>query len=187
MSCSSVSYDRKARKMPMAGPVDRHLVDQLVTEHLPAALRLAQRLTNDANTAEDVVQEALCRVLGRWKSFRGDASFKTWMLQIVVNVDRDRRRRRREFHEILPDLVVSTTAGPSDNAAAEELCDAIRVAIHNLPERQREVALLSLGEGLETTEVAAILQTTEANVHTCLHLARKRIAKAIGVNYVQRK
>ena len=63
----------------------------------------------------------------------------------------------------------------------------IRVAIHNLPDRQREIALLSLGEGLKPTEVATILQTTEANVHTCLHLARKRIAKAIGIKYVQRK
>ena len=169
----------------MAGPIDRHLVDQLVIEHLPSALRFAQRLTNDADAAEEVVQEALCRVLGRWKSFRGNASFKTWMLQIVVNVERD--RRRREFQEVSPNLLPSATAGPSDHAAAAELSETIRIAIHNLPERQREVTLLSLGEGLETSDVAAILKTTEANVHTCLHLARKRIAKAIGVNYVQRK
>jgi DNA-directed RNA polymerase specialized sigma24 family protein len=45
------------------------------------------------------------------------------------------------------------------------------------------VALLSLGEGLAASDVALVLETTEANVHTCLHLARKRIAKAIGVNY----
>ena len=78
----------------MSGPIDRHAVDQLVVAHLPVALRLAQRLTNDPNTAEEVVQEALCRVLTRWTSFRGDAAFSTWLLQIVVNVDRDRRRRR---------------------------------------------------------------------------------------------
>ena len=53
--------------------------------------------------------------------------------------------------------------------------------------RQREVALLSLGEGLPASEVAYILATTEANVYTCLHLARKRIAEAIGVNYSRRK
>ena len=76
----------------MAGPIDRQMVDQLVVKHLPAAFRFAQRLTNDADTAEEVVQEALCRVLGRWKSYRGEASFGTWMMQIVVNVDRDRRR-----------------------------------------------------------------------------------------------
>ena len=48
-----------------------------------------------------------------------------------------------------------------------------------------EVALLSLGEGLPAREVALVLETTEANVHTCLHLARKRIARAIGVDYAR--
>lgn len=108
-------------------------------------------------------------------------------MQIVVNVDRDRRRRSREFHKISPDLFVSTAASPNEDASAAELSELIRNAIYKLPDRQREVALLSLGEGLEPTNVAYILQTTEANVHTCLHLARRQIAKAIGIDYVRRK
>ena len=74
----------------MAGPIDRRMVDQLVVAHLPAALRLAQRLVGDPDQAEEVVQDALCRVLSQWKSFRGESTFGTWMLQIVVNVA-DRR------------------------------------------------------------------------------------------------
>ena len=172
----------------MSGPIDRHTVDRLVVQHLPAALRLAQRLTSDAHSAEDVVQEALlCRVLDRWQSYRGEASFCTWMLQIVVNVDRDRRRRRRDSHALPRDLIVSGAAEPNEYAAATELNEQIRAAIHDLPDRQREVALLSFGEGLDASEVAYILQTTEANVHTCIHLARKRIAKAIGVDFARRK
>ena len=171
----------------MSGPIDRHTVDRLVVQHLPAALRLAQRITGDAHTAEDVVQEALCRVLGRWQSYRGEAPFSTWMMQIVVNVDRDRRRRRRDSHALPRDTIVSGAAEPNEVAAATELNEQIRAAIHDLPDRQREVALLSFGEGLDAPEVAYILQTTEANVHTCIHLARKRIAKAIGVDFARRK
>jgi RNA polymerase sigma-70 factor (ECF subfamily) len=169
----------------MSRPIDRHAVDQLVVEHLPAALRLAMRLTGDANLAEDVVQETLCRVLARWQSFRGEAAFRTWMLQIVVNVDRDRRRRRRRRESV--DLrmvgIESVHAGPNEHASVAELSENIRAAIQRLPDRQREVALLSLGEGLEVAEVAHILEISPANVHTCIHLARKRIAKAIGVDY----
>jgi RNA polymerase sigma-70 factor, ECF subfamily len=167
----------------MSRPMDRHTVDRLVVEHLPAALRLAQRLTRDANTADDVVQESLCRVLGRWKSFRGEATFRTWMMQIVVNVDRDRRRRQRERHELVPAHCDPSATEPCVQAAATELRDAILTAIDGLPDRQREVTLLSLGEGLAAADVAYILETTAANVHTSLHLARKRIAKAIGVNF----
>ena len=171
----------------MSGPIDRHTVDQLVVAHLPAALRLARRLANNPDTAEEIVQEALCRVLGRWKSFRGEASFSTWMMQIVVNVARDRGRRRHDSKELSPDIRDSSAVEANEQFAADELGEIIRAAIDGLPERQREVALLSLAEGLGASEVAYILQTTEANVHTCLHLARKRIAQAIGVDYARRK
>jgi RNA polymerase sigma-70 factor (ECF subfamily) len=72
-----------------------------------------------------------------------------------------------------------------EEAAADELHANVRAAIDRLPERQREVALLSLGEGLAARDVARVLETTEANVHACLHLARKRIAQAIGINYAR--
>lgn len=171
----------------MSGPIDRHTVDQLVVTHLPATLRFAQRLTNDPDTAADVVQEALCRVLARWKTFRGEASFSTWMMQIVLNVDRDRRRQRRESLGPPPDGIASGAAGANEQAAAAELGEMIRLVIDNLPDRQREVALLSFGEGLSVSDVAHILQTTEGNVHTCIHLARRRIAEAIGYDFARRK
>jgi RNA polymerase sigma-70 factor, ECF subfamily len=172
--------------MAMSGPIDRQAVDQFVLEHLPAALRLARRLTNDADAAEDVVQEALCRVLTKWSTFRGEASFSTWMLQIVVNVVRDRRRRQREVLRPSAGDVAAESAGPREHAEAVELGDRIRAAIDSLPARQREVALLSFGEGLAASEVAFILATTEGNVHTCIHLARQHIAKAIGFDLARR-
>ena len=170
----------------MARPIDRNEVDRLVVEHLPAALRLALRMTGNAHTAEDVVQESLCRVLRRWRTYRGESAFKTWMLQIVVNVDRDRRRRQRDVQPLQVVQEIDKAASPLEEAAANELQTKVSAAIDRLPERQREVALLSLGEGLPAGDVAHILETTEANVHTCLHLARKRIAQAIGVDYVQK-
>ncbi len=168
--------------------MDRDTVDRLVVEHLPVALRFAQRLAGDPQAAEELVQDALCQVLRRWGSFRGEATFRTWLLKIVVNADRDRRRRRQP--EVLPmpnDGVVSPVVQPAAEAEARELHARIRAAIEDLPERQREVALLGLGEGLSAREVAQLLDTTEANVHTCLHLARKRIARVIGVDYARRR
>jgi RNA polymerase sigma-70 factor (ECF subfamily) len=170
----------------MADPLDRSKVDRLVVEHLPTALRFAMRLTGDPHLAEDVVQESLCRVLRQWRGYRGDASFGTWMLKIVVNVDRDRRRRRRrDADPISADELVSGAPPPIEQLGAGELHDQIRQAVDRLPPRQREVALLSFGEELPARDIAHILEISEANVHTCLHLARKRIARTIGVDYVR--
>lgn len=177
---------RPSNGKPFDGsPIDRDAVDRLVVEHLPAALRLALRLTGDADIAEDVVQNALCRVLREWRSFRGEAAFSTWLFRIVLNVDRDRRRQRDILP--LPDEEMACGADlPVEKALANELHGTIRAAIDGLPQRQREVALLILGEGLPPDEVARLLKTTRGNVHTCLHLARKQIARAIGVDYVER-
>ncbi|MBN1588247.1 MAG: sigma-70 family RNA polymerase sigma factor [Pirellulales bacterium] len=171
----------------MARPIDKSTVDRLVVEHLPVALRFALRLVGDPHVAEDVVQEALCRALRRWPTYRGEASFRTWLLQIVVNVDRDRRRSQRDTRPMPTGQILSVGASPVEHAAAEELHGEIRAAIDRLPTRQREVALLSLGEGLPAREVAQILETTEANVHACLHLARKHIARAIGVDHARKE
>ena len=139
----------------MARPLDRRDVDRLVVEHLPAALRFALRLTRDEHAAEDVVQESLCRVLRQWRAYRGEASFKTWFLQIVVNVDRDRRRRLRIVEPLEEQSLASPTPLPTDVASAAELNEEVRAAIDGLPERQREVALLTWGEELGVDEIAA--------------------------------
>ena len=169
----------------MSRPIDKQTVDQLVVQHLPTALSFARRLTGDADLAEEVVQEALCRVLRRWKSYRGEAEFSTWLLQIVVNVDRDRRRSRRPLQPLPTQLIDRDSLAPNQQMVAAELQERIRASIEHLPDRQREVAVLCLGEKLTAVQTAKVLQISEANVHTCLHLARKRIAKAIGIDFAQ--
>jgi DNA-directed RNA polymerase specialized sigma24 family protein len=41
--------------------------------------------------------------------------------------------------------------------------------------------LLMLGERLSASQAAEVLGISEANVHTCLHLARKRLAQVVGL------
>ena len=166
----------------MTRPIERNAIDRLVVEHLPAALRMALRLSGDPATAEDLVQETLLRVLRDWRRFRGESSFKTWLLQILVNIDRDRRRRLRPYQPLEDADAADAEPTVSDRAIATELNAEIRTAVDQLPDRQREVALLTWGEGLATTEVAAILHITEPNVHATLHLARKKVAQALGLN-----
>jgi RNA polymerase sigma factor (sigma-70 family) len=106
------------------------------------------------------------------------------MLQILINVDRDRRRRLRVYEPVEAGDVVGRTDQPAELAAAAELGAEVRAVVDALPERQREVALLMWGEGLAAGETAGVLGISEANVYACLHLARKRVAKVIGVDRV---
>ena len=108
-------------------------VDRLVVQHLPAALRLAKRLTSDPNTAEDLVQEALCRVLDRWKSFP-----RRGCLQHLDDANRGECGPRPQAtsaktQELPPEIDDSTAVQPDEHAAAAELNEILRAAIDNLP------------------------------------------------------
>jgi RNA polymerase sigma-70 factor (ECF subfamily) len=154
-------------------------LDQLVLEHLPAALRFATRLTGDPHRGEELVQEALLRVVRRFATFRGDAGFRTWLFRILINVFRDRLGASQIDHVSLAEnreeLIDPAIAGPPEAAMAAELTGIVARQISRLPPRQREVLVLIVFEGLSSTEVAEVVGISEANVYSNLSAARARL------------
>jgi RNA polymerase sigma-70 factor (ECF subfamily) len=90
------SGDRAKRAgTPLAGASDMYLVQrtragnlgayaELADRRGPSVYRVAVRLLGDCQDAEDVAQEALVAAWQQLPSFRGDASFSTWLYQIVT-------------------------------------------------------------------------------------------------------
>lgn len=157
-------------------PLDADDLDRLVREHLPAAVRFATRLTGRTETAEDVVQDALLRVARKYRTFRGDSSFRTWLFRIIVNVIRDRPRRQRE--QPLADSAVPDTT--TSRLSADELSHLIAHHVSRLPPRQREVIVLTVYEELSIPETAKLLDITEQNVHAALYVARRRLKEELS-------
>src|SRR5688572_19470892 len=142
---------------------DQAELSRLVLEHMEDALRLATRLCGDPHEAEDVVQDALCRVVRGWKSFRTESQFRTWLFRIVVNAFRDRRRGERPCAALPPD-VPERRCDHVTALSAAELEDEVARCIASLPSRQKEVVVLRIIEELPAIEVARILDTNEANI-----------------------
>ena len=159
---------------------DRATLDRLVSEHLPAALRFAVRLTGDLNAAEEVVQEALLRAARGWSTFRGQAQFRTWLCRIVINAWHDHRTAREPPAALPEDLPDDRAGDPAAAAQAAELAEIIARLVSALPPRQREVLVLTVYEGLGPHEVADVLGIREGNVRTNLHLARERLRKQLA-------
>ena len=66
----------------------------LLGRHYDGIFRLAFRFTGHRADAEDIAQDVCVGLADRLGSFRGEAKFSTWLYRIVVNVCRDRLRRR---------------------------------------------------------------------------------------------
>ena len=162
--------------------VDRQTFDRLMLDHLSPALRFAVRLTGDPSAGEELVQEALVRAATARGQFRGAASFKSWLFQIVVNVFRDglRSKPRRATSELSDDVTDRRADDPPDHAAATELAERVARLVSSLPPRQREVIVLVAYERLTTTEAAAVLGITEQNARTNLSLARTELKRQLA-------
>ena len=163
----------------MAQDRSRAELDALVRANLAELLRLAVRLTGDPDRAEDLTQEALVRVSKGFRSFRGEASFRTWSHRILVNVWRDGLGRGCEPAS-LPESVVDRSApDPAQHAMTEEFHRYVAQCISRLPPRQRECHVLCVHEGYSPSEAARVLDASAGSVRVNLSLAKKTMRRML--------
>ena len=155
---------------------DLDAFEQLVREHQGIAFRTAYVITGSAADAEEAVQDAFVkahRALGR---FREGAPFRPWLLAIVANEARNRRRsaaRRARFELHLAEERPSADAAPSPEAAllAREQRARLLAALETLGEEQRQVVACRHLLGLSEQETAAALGCRRGTVKSRLSRA----------------
>ena len=174
---------------------DRDAFRTLVLRYQTVLVQIARYYVNSTATAEDVAQDTWIAVLKGAERFEGRASFKTWLFRIVAN--RARSTGSREKRQIPVDPT-DPVAGDrfnvegmwkeppasfadllADNQANAQLAAAVRAAIAELPDIQRSVVTLRDVEGLSTSEVASLLDLSEANARVILHRARAHIRELL--------
>jgi RNA polymerase sigma-70 factor (ECF subfamily) len=151
--------------------------------HEAAARRLALVVCGSAAEGDEAVQEAFVKGWTGLPRFRDGAPFRPWLLQIVANEARNRRRSagRRSGYELrFAEDRASGGAAPSPEGAvlAAQRRDALLAALAELPARQRDVIacryLLDLGE-TETADVLGLARGTVKS-RAARGLARLRTA-----------
>jgi RNA polymerase sigma-70 factor (sigma-E family) len=136
-------------------------------------LKLAYLLTGNAHTAEDLVQETLLRSHRHWRRISAMARPDAYVRRILVNQHHS-LRRRRSSHELAtaPDQLPAEATPDSQDWLATR--DVMRMALRQLPRRQRTVLVLRYYEGLSDSEIAELLDCSLGNVRS---LASRAIAR----------
>jgi RNA polymerase sigma-70 factor (ECF subfamily) len=144
----------------------------LIEPHIPALRRYAYALTRDHARADDLVQDALERVLGRWHLRRDGGDLRAWMFAILHNRFIDDRRRDRSgsradaWHE-----GDGATAPEQDSALLRR--DMLN-ALGGLSVDQRAVLLLVGVEGMSYEAAGRVLGIPSGTVMSRLSRARDR-------------
>lgn len=158
---------------------DANAFEDLVKATYRSSFALAYRLVGNKDDALDILQDAYLRAFRSLKSFRGEASFETWMFRIVSNCAytfRARRGRRSREQSFGGAEIAELPGGISiqepvyDTGATE-----IESALKRLPRRLLSVVVLRDIYGFSHLEIAERLEITEATAKVRLHRGRKRL------------
>ena len=162
---------------------DSRAFEELVRAHWEVLFRVAYLVTGDAAEAEDVGQEALVkswRALGR---FRAGEPVRPWLLTIVANEARNRRRsagRRSQLLLRAAREAVSGDAAPSPETTligAEER-SLLLERLEALPEQARLVLACRYLLGLSELETAAVMGVRPGTVKSRTARALERLREA---------
>lgn len=171
---------------------DRAAFDALVSTHYRAVYRTAMAALQRAEDADDATQDAFVLAWRKVAAFRGDSSFKTWLLTIVWRQALDRRRSRdrwwrrrettaasadREWTDGL-DQVATPDADPARLAEGRARLAQVRQAIAALTPTLRDTLLLASSGDHSYDEIAAMLGVPVGTVKWRVAEARRLLKVA---------
>ncbi|WP_344611078.1 RNA polymerase sigma factor [Dactylosporangium salmoneum] len=149
----------------------------LVERHAPRAYRVALGLLGRREDAEDVTQEALLAAWLALPTFRGEASFATWLYRIVTTRALNKRTRTARTRPL--DAVAEPAdpaRGPAEQAEEHLAAAAVTEAVAELPAAQRVALVLYQFEGLSYDDIAEITHSTVPAIRSHLYRARRTLA-----------
>ena len=171
---------------------------RLVEEYSGVIYRLAIKMLEDPQDAEDVLQETFIKAYKHLPSFHGRSSLSTWLYRIATNEALMLIRRRKhtlvsidepletQDQEQVPLQIVDWCCMPEEELMSTEARAFMSKATDKLPPRLRVVFLLRDIEGLSTQETADVLGLSQAAVKTRLSRARMRLRELLSEYYGER-
>jgi RNA polymerase sigma-70 factor (ECF subfamily) len=160
---------------------DVRAYESLVRRYQQLAYRTACLITGSAADAEDATQEGLVKAWHALDRFRSDAPFRPWLLTIVANEARNRRRSGRRQDDLAMRVAEARPSGdaapsPEAVALAGERRRTLLAAVARMPERDRLVIAARFFLDLSEAETAEVLGCRRGTVksRTSRALARLR-------------
>ncbi|HEX6681026.1 MAG TPA: sigma-70 family RNA polymerase sigma factor [Gaiellaceae bacterium] len=162
---------------------DEFAYQEIVHAYQGIAFRTAYLIARNAADAEDAAQEAFVKAYAALNRFRRGAPFRPWLLQIVANEARNRRRSAGRRDALVLRAAASEPSGeaaPSPEAAllAAERREELLAAVETLPPDQRDTIACRYFLELSEEETAQVLGIRRGTVKSRTARALERLRSA---------
>ncbi|HIX13458.1 MAG TPA: RNA polymerase sigma factor [Candidatus Anaerofilum faecale] len=155
-------------------------LDELIRRWYPGIHAFCCRRVQSDTLGADLTQDTFLKLVAALPRYRAKGSFKSWLFTIAANACTDAVRRSRptadldELAEVLPDARAAGFAGQV------EAGEAVRRALADLPDVQREALILRYYHDFEIEEIARITHTLAPTVKTRLWRGLRRMKLLLG-------
>lgn len=154
-------------------------------EIAPQAKRYAMSILRVWADAEEVVQEAFCRLIQSNQledcfEREPEIGFKPLLFTAVRNlaIDQLRKKKRRRFEPLDLSQIASSKV-PADGSKLQQLEYAVQSILKDLPSQWSEALQLKINGGLSYDDIANVLGATKAQVRTWIFRARKQMDREL--------
>lgn len=162
----------------------------LVEPHLDLMYRMAWRWTRHPESAEDLVQDVLVRLLPRQAELERVDRLRPWLIRVLYRRFVDVHRRQRaapvdtesthRADDTLFEDRIEQVADDSDALLRLEQQQILDRALDDIDAGQRDTVTLHYIEGYAVTEVAEILEVSVGTVKSRLHRARRHLREILA-------
>ena len=152
----------------------------LVERHQQRVYHFCYRNLRNADDAREACQDVFVRAHGALSRFKPKARVSTWLYQIALNLCRDRARAAGRKMDSSPLVAGEASCGgatPDEAGMLGADLATLDRGLAALPERFRNVLVMSCLDGLSHEECAAVLKCSERAVEGRLYRARRQLAE----------
>jgi RNA polymerase sigma factor (sigma-70 family) len=162
---------------------DRQSYYQLYKLYSRSMYNTAYRIVNNAEEAQDVLQESFISAFRNLDSYRGDSAFGAWVKRIVINkaLTQVSKKKMERFPEddrwdVKEEETIDVFEGFPFTV------EQVRASIEVLPDGYRMVLSLYLLEGYDHGEIAEIMGITESTSKSQFNRAKKKLRELLMSN-----
>jgi RNA polymerase sigma-70 factor (ECF subfamily) len=151
---------------------DPSAFDLLFIRYSSKLFYFVNKYLNSREESEEIVQDVFLNLWRHKKEIRSEEAFKSYLYKIALNNIRNYfvKKQVREKHKQLIAHEYLTVSG-DDEPDYEAVMKQVDRLIERLPEKRREIFLLSRKEGLDPAEIAQYLGISESTVKNQLSSA----------------
>ncbi len=147
---------------------DRNAQLKLYRQYCDGMYVVAMRFVNNANDAEDILQDSFVKAFQKLHQFKGEVTFGAWLKKIVVNKCIDFLKSKKQHLVSLDETYMNPVVEEDWTVDDGISIQLVKEAIDKLSEKYKYVVLMYLVEGFDHKEIAQVLNITETTCRTRL-------------------